>query len=288
MHSAALAGKGMAHAHGRGGAGLDTKDAASLLHKIAEGTWTCGDPGLQYDGAIQKWHTCKGTEPIHSTNPCSEYVFLDNTACNLASLNLMKFKREDGRFDIKRFKAAVRIFITAQEIIVDNASYPTEDICENSHIFRTLGLGFANLGSLIMSYGLPYDSNEGRALAGALTSIMTGHAYEQSAELAGVMGPFKGYRDARCAHVSQPAAKDNVAAMMGVVQLHRAAVEDIHPSTDFAYLKDGRQCWTARSIAARKPAIATPGHGAGPDRHDRVPDGLRHHGRGTGHRISQI
>ena len=110
-------------------------------NKIAEGTWICGDPGLQYDGAIQKWHTCKGTEPIHSTNPCSEYVFLNNTACNLASLNLMKFKREDGTFDVERFKAAVRIYITAQEILVDNASYPTKEIAENSHIFRTLGLG---------------------------------------------------------------------------------------------------------------------------------------------------
>jgi len=227
------------------GAPLEKKDAATLLHKIAAGTWTCGDPGLQYDGAIQKWHTCKGTEPIHSTNPCSEYVFLNNTSCNLASLNLMKFKRDDSKFDIERFKAAVRIFITAQEIIVDNASYPTPAIAENSHIFRTLGLGYANLGSLIMSYGLPYDSNEGRALAGALTAIMTGHAYEQSADLAGVMGPFKGYNDAHCAHVSKPAAKDNVAAMLGVIQQHRDAVEGIHPSTEFAYLKEeARLCWT--------------------------------------------
>ena len=165
---------------------------------------------MQYDGAIQRWHTCKGTEPIHSTNPCSEYVFLNNTACNLASLNLMKFKCEDGCFDVERFKAAVRIYITAQEILVDNASYPTREIAENSHIFRTLGLGFANLGSLIMSYGLPYDSDGGRALAGALTAIMTGHAYEQSAEMAEVMGPFKGYQDARCAHVAKALAKDNV------------------------------------------------------------------------------
>ena len=186
---------------------LDKKDASSLLHKIAEGTWVCGDPGLQYDGAIQKWHTCKGTEPIHSTNPCSEYVFLNNTACNLASLNLMKFKRQDGVFDVEAFKAAVRIFITAQEILVDNASYPTREIAENSHIFRTLGLGYANLGSLIMSYGLPYDSDEGRALAGAITAIMTGHAYEQSAEIGAVMGPFKGYRDARCAHVTSPTGR---------------------------------------------------------------------------------
>jgi len=233
---------------------LEKKDAGQLLHKIAEGTWVCGDPGLQYDGAIQKWHTCKATEPIHSTNPCSEYVFLNNTACNLASLNLMKFKREDGKFDIARFQAAVRLFITAQEIIVDNASYPTKEIAENSHIFRTLGLGFANLGSLIMSYGLPYDSDEGRALAGAVTAIMTGHAYEQSAEIAAVMGPFKGYKEARCAHVSKPLGRDNVDSMLGVVQLHRDAVEAIHPSSDFAYLKDeARQCWD-RALSRGKQA----------------------------------
>ncbi|MFN7141281.1 MAG: vitamin B12-dependent ribonucleotide reductase, partial [Limisphaerales bacterium] len=192
------------------GVPLQKKDASKLLDKVAEGTWICGDPGLQYDGAIQKWHTCKGTEPIHSTNPCSEYVFLNNTACNLASLNLMKFKREDGVFDIERFKAAVRIYITAQEILVDNASYPTKEIAENSHIFRTLGLGYANLGSLVMSYGLPYDSDEGRALAGAITATMTGQAYETSAEIAAVMGAFDGYKDARCSGVSKPLAKDNV------------------------------------------------------------------------------
>ncbi|MDE3066740.1 MAG: vitamin B12-dependent ribonucleotide reductase, partial [Verrucomicrobiota bacterium] len=223
---------------------LEKKDAARLLYKIAEGTWICGDPGMQYDGAIQKWHTCKGTEPIHSTNPCSEYVFINNTACNLASLNLMKFKREDGKFDVERFKAAVRIFITAQEIVVDNASYPTKDIAENSHIYRTLGLGYANLGSLCMSYGLPYDSDEGRALAGAITAILTGHAYEQSAEIAATLGAFPGYRDARCAHVSKPLANDNVASMLGVMQLHRDAVEDIHPSEEFGFLKEeARRCW---------------------------------------------
>ena len=225
---------------------LEKKNATGLLDKISEGTWVCGDPGIQYDGAIQKWHTCSGTEPIHSTNPCSEYVFINNTACNLASLNLMRFKLEDGVFDIDRFKAAVRIFITAQEILVDNASYPTQSIAGNSHIFRTLGLGFANLGSLVMSYGLPYDSNEGRALAGAITSIMTGHSYEQSAELAGVKGAFAGYRDASCNHVAKPLAKDNVESMRGVMKLHHAAVEDIQPSEDFGYLKDAaRDCWEA-------------------------------------------
>jgi ribonucleoside-diphosphate reductase alpha chain len=251
---AALAGKEWWTRRVTNGAPLEKKDASKLLNKIAEGTWTCGDPGLQYDGAIQKWHTCKGTEPIHSTNPCSEYVFINNTACNLASLNLMKFKREDSKFDIARLKAAVRIFITAQEILVDNASYPTPDIAVNSHIFRTLGLGFANLGSLIMSYGLPYDSNEGRALAGAVTSIMTGHSYEQSAEISSVMGPFKGYRDARCSHVSKPVAKDNVDSMLGVIQLHRDAVEDIHPSDEFAYLKEeARHTWN-RALARGKQA----------------------------------
>ena len=223
---------------------LEKKDASKLLTKIAEGTWICGDPGLQYDGAIQKWHTCKGTEPIHATNPCSEYIFINNTACNLASLNLVKFKREDGKYDVERFKAAVRIFITAQEIIVDNASYPTPEIAENSHIFRTLGLGYANLGSLIMSYGLPYDSDEARALTGAITAIMTGHAYETSAMIASVMGPFKGYYDARCAHVKKPLAKDNVESMKGVIRLHREAVEKIQPSAEFNYLKEeARSCW---------------------------------------------
>jgi ribonucleoside-diphosphate reductase alpha chain len=229
---------------------LDKKDASMLLYKIAEGTWVCGDPGMQYDGAIQKWHTCKGTDAIHSTNPCSEYVFLNNTACNLSSLNLMKFKREDGTFDVARFKAAVRLFITAQEILVDNASYPTKDIAENSHIFRTLGLGFANLGSLVMSYGLPYDSDGGRALAGAISAIMTGHAYEQSAEMATYMGAFKGYRDARCADVPNPVAKDNVESMLGVIRQHRAAVEEIHPSKEFDYLKqEARKTWD-RTLAA--------------------------------------
>lgn len=235
------------------GKSLQKKDASTLLNKIAEGTWICGDPGIQYDGAIQKWHTCKGTEPIHSTNPCSEYVFVNNTACNLASLNLMKFKRVDGKFDIERFKAAVRIFITAQEIVVDNASYPTKDIAENSHIFRTLGLGFANLGSLCMSYGLPYDSDEGRALAGAITSVMTGHAYEQSSDIAANIGAFAGYRDARCAGVSKPVAKNNVESMLGVIKLHREAVEDIHPSEEFGYLKtEARKCWDSALAKGRQ------------------------------------
>jgi len=251
--TAALAGKEWWTRSITTGKPLDKKDAAKLLYKIAEGTHICGDPGMQYDGAIQKWHTCKGTEPIHSTNPCSEYVFINNTACNLASLNLMKFKRGDSKFDVARFKAAVRIFITAQEILVDNASYPTKDIAENSHIYRTLGLGFANLGSLCMSYGLPYDSDEGRALAGAITAIMTGHAYEQSAEIAANIGAFPGYRDARCAHVQKPLAKDNVDSMLGVIKLHREAVEKIQPSREFNYLKDeARKSWDGALAKGRQ------------------------------------
>ncbi len=232
---------------------LERKHAASLLLKIAEGTWTCGDPGMQFESTIRKWHTCKGTEPIHSTNPCSEYVFLNNTACNLASLNLMKFKRDDGTFDVERFKAAVRLFITAQEILVDNSSYPTREIAENSHIFRTLGLGYANLGSLIMSYGLAYDSDEARALTGAITAIMTGEAYRQSALLAEQLGAFKGYRDARCAHVEKPVAQDNVGSTLGVIELHRAALNELHVPKKFHYLRQtAEQCWNQAFALGRQ------------------------------------
>jgi len=216
----------------------ERKDARTLLRKIAEGTYICGDPGMQFDSTIHKWHTCKGTGRQNSTNPCSEYLFLDNTACNLASLNLMKFKTPEGDFDVDRFKAAVRIFITAQEIIVDNASYPIREIAENSHIFRTLGLGYANLGSLIMSYGFGYDSLEGRALCGAITAIMTGEAYEQSARLARAIGPFSGYRDARASGVPKPVAKDNVESMLEVIELHRQAVREISDAKEFAHLKE--------------------------------------------------
>jgi ribonucleoside-diphosphate reductase alpha chain len=228
----------------RDGSPCERKDARILLRKIAEGTHICGDPGMQFDSTIHKWHTCKGTGRQNSTNPCSEYLFLDNTACNLASLNLMKFKGADGVFDVERFKAAVRVFITAQEIIVDNASYPIKEIAENSHIFRTLGLGYANLGSLVMSYGYGYDSVEGRALCGAITGIMTGEAYEQSALLAKTMGPFPGYREARCSGVSKPVAKDNVASMLEVIDLHRDAVEEIPDAEEFAYLKkEAARAW---------------------------------------------
>jgi ribonucleoside-diphosphate reductase alpha chain len=237
----------------RGNKPCERKEARTLLKKIAEGTWICGDPGMQFDTTIHKWHTCKGTERQNSTNPCSEYLFLDNTACNLASLNLLKFKKADGSFDVKRFKAAVRVFITAQEILVDNASYPVKEIAENSHIFRTLGLGYANLGALIMSYGLGYDSNEGRALAGAITAIMTGHAYEQSALMARHMGPFPGYKDSRATGVAEPVAKDNVEPMLEVIGLHRESVRDIQASERFAFLKEeAERCWDTALDLGRK------------------------------------
>ncbi|HET9418801.1 MAG TPA: vitamin B12-dependent ribonucleotide reductase, partial [Chthoniobacterales bacterium] len=231
----------------------ECKDARVLLRKIAEGTHVCGDPGMQFDTTIHKWHTCKGTGRQNSTNPCSEYLFLDNTACNLASLNLMKFKAADGSFDVERFKAAVRIFITAQEIMVDNASYPIKEIAENSHIFRTLGLGYANLGSLVMSYGYGYDSAEGRALCGAITAIMTGQAYEQSARLAGAIGPFPGYKDARCSGVPKPVAKNNVASMLEVIELHRCAVNEIADVEEFAYLKtEAAKTWKRAAELGRR------------------------------------
>ncbi len=241
---AALAGREWTTVRVTDGKPCEKKDARTMLRKIAEGTHVCGDPGMQFESTIHKWHTCKGTGRQNSTNPCSEYLFLDNTACNLASLNLMKFKSEDGSFDVEKFKAAVRIYITAQEIVVDNASYPTKYIAENSHIFRTLGLGYANLGALIMSYGHGYDSPEGRALAGSITSIMTGHAYEQSARIAGITGPFPGYHDSSASGVEKPVAPDNVEPMLDVMQLHRDAVEKIEKAGEFEHLRaEARQVW---------------------------------------------
>src|SRR5687767_10486209 len=158
--------------------------ARDLMRKIADATHICGDPGMQYDTTINRWHTCKATAPINASNPCSEYMFLDDSACNLASLNLMKFVDPEGQFDVNAFRKAVSVIITAQEIMVDNASYPTEKIAANSHAYRPLGLGYANLGALLMYNGLPYDSDQGRAFAAAITSVMTGQAYLQSARIA--------------------------------------------------------------------------------------------------------
>jgi ribonucleoside-diphosphate reductase alpha chain len=171
----------------------ETFRARDLMRKMAEAAWQCGDPGLQYDTTINDWHTSPNSGRINASNPCSEYVYLDDTACNLSSLNLMRFRREDGEFDAEAFAAACRTMITAQEILVDNAGYPTPAIDRNSHDYRPLGLGYANLGVLLMDRGLPYDSDAGRSYAAAITALMHGEAYAQSARVAAAMGPFAGY-----------------------------------------------------------------------------------------------
>jgi ribonucleoside-diphosphate reductase alpha chain len=172
----------------------ETFRAREVMQTMSEAAWQCGDPGMQFDTTINQWHTCPNTARINASNPCSEYMFLDDTACNLASLNLMKFRRDDGEFDAEAFGAACRTMITAQEILVDNASYPTPAIERNSHEFRPLGLGYANLGVLLMDRGVPYDSDAGRAYAAAVTAVMHGEAYAQSARVASAMGPFGGYQ----------------------------------------------------------------------------------------------
>jgi len=197
------------------GAVCDTYDAADLLDQISQSAWECADPGVQFDTTINKWHTCKTTDRIYASNPCSEYMFLDNSACNLASINLMKLLNTDGSFDVEGYHHAIRIFILAQEILVDFASYPTKVIGQNSHDYRPLGLGYANLGTLLMVKGIPYDSPEGFAICGALTAILTGHSYRVSAEIAEHKSPFPGY-------------VKNVESMMGVMEMHREAVYKIN------------------------------------------------------------
>jgi ribonucleoside-diphosphate reductase alpha chain len=193
---------------------MDSLRAKELLHEIAEAAHVCGDPGMQYDTTINRWNPVKASGRIDASNPCSEYMFLDDTACNLASLNLMRFLREDGSFDVAAFRHAVALTILAQEILVDFADYPTEAIAKNSHRFRPLGLGYANLGALLMSQGLPYDGDEGRNLAAAITSLMCGEAYRTSAEIAAAMGPFPSY--AR-----------NREAFLEVIGMHKAAAEAV-------------------------------------------------------------
>jgi ribonucleoside-diphosphate reductase alpha chain len=209
---------------------IGTYRAHEIMQKIAEGTHLCGDPGVQYEDTIQRWHTCPNTAPINSSNPCSEYMHIDDSACNLSSLNLMKFRRPDGSFDVEAFRAAVRIFITAQEILVDNASYPNAKIATNAHKFRQLGLGYANLGSLLMSMGLPYDSDAGRGLCGAITAIMTGQAYLSSAEHAANLGPFEGF-------------VVNREPMLRVMQMHRDAVDQIDPACPDELVIAARRVW---------------------------------------------
>lgn len=192
MHAVEKDGKWQTRARTSGEV-IDTYDARHLWKKIAEAAWACADPGLQYDTTINDWHTCLNSDRIYASNPCSEFMFLNDTACNLASLNLVKFLRDDRSFDVESYERACRVFIVAQEILVDLSSYPTETIAQRSHDYRPLGLGYANLGTLLMLQGIPYDSDQGRAMAAALTSIMCGQAYAVSAEEAAVLGAFPGY-----------------------------------------------------------------------------------------------
>jgi len=214
--------------------------ARELMQLIAESTRICGDPGLQYHTTINRWHTCPNSGPINASNPCSEYMFVDDSACNLASLNLMKFRKEDGTFDVAAFKKAIRIFIIAQEILVDNSSYPDPRITRNSHIFRPLGLGFANLGSLLMSLALPYDSDQARAIAGAISAIMTGAAYAVSAEIAALKGPFEEFTK-------------NTEPMLRVINMHRQHAYDLPESHCPDYLRNAaKDAWDEALDAGTK------------------------------------
>ena len=209
----------------------DTYKARDLLHMIAESTYFCGDPGMQYDTTINDWHTCSNTARINASNPCSEYMHLDNSACNLASLNLLKYLRDDGVFDTESFRRAVDIVILAQDILIDNSSYPTAEITANAHAFRELGLGYANLGALLMSLGLPYDSDGGRGYAAAVTALMSGEGYLQSSRIAAATGPFAGFEVNR-----QP--------MLRVLNKHRSQAYKISPShVPLDLLTGAREAW---------------------------------------------
>jgi len=211
---------------------VSTMKARDLMRKIAEAAHLCGDPGMQFDTTINDWHPCIETARINASNPCSEYMFLDDSACNLASLNLRKFQDETGDFDVESFRKAIRTTITAMEIIVDNSRYPTDKIAANSHAYRPLGLGYANLGALLMSRGLPYDSEPGRAYAAALTAILCGEAYRQSAVIsAEATGPFEGY-----ARNEEP--------FLRVMRKHRAAVDQIDAAlVPYELIDAAKTCW---------------------------------------------
>ena len=221
----------------------DTYKARDLLRMIAESTYFCGDPGMQYDSTINDWHTCSNTARINASNPCSEYMHLDNSACNLASLNLLKYLRDDGVFDTEAFRRAVDIVILAQDILVDNSSYPTAEITANAHAFRELGLGYANLGALLMSLGLPYDSDAGRAYAAAVTALMSGEGYLQSSRVAAATGTFDGYALNR-----QP--------MLRVLNKHRSQAYKIstaHVPLDL--LTAAREAWDQTCGEAEKHGV---------------------------------
>ncbi|MGE5215829.1 MAG: vitamin B12-dependent ribonucleotide reductase [Chloroflexota bacterium] len=221
----------------------ETFKARDLLRMIAESTYFCGDPGMQYDTTINDWHTCSNTARINASNPCSEYMHLDNSACNLASLNLLKYLREDGVFDTEAFCRAVDIVILAQDILVDNSSYPTPEIAANAHAFRELGMGYANLGALLMSLGLPYDSDAGRAYAAAVTALMSGEAYLQSSRVAAATGAFEGFEINR-----QP--------MLRVLNKHRSHAYKISPShVPLELLTAAREVWDLNCAEVEKQGV---------------------------------
>src|SRR5712691_6763802 len=209
----------------------DTFRARDVMQAISEAAHASGDPGMQFDTTINDWHTCPASGRINASNPCSEYMHLDDSACNLASLNLMKFVNAAGDFDVAAFRHAVDVLITAQDIIVDNSSYPTAEIERNAHAFRELGLGYANLGALLMSLGLPYDSDQGRSYAAAVTALMTGEAYLQSARIAAAMGPYDGYAANR-----EP--------MLKVIERHRSYAYKLEPAyVPLDLLRGARESW---------------------------------------------
>jgi ribonucleoside-diphosphate reductase alpha chain len=216
----------------KGGEAVKTVDAGELLHQISDAAWQCADPGVQYDTEINKWHTCPESGRINASNPCSEYMHVDDSACNLASLNLMRFRREDGSFDVADFEHSVDTVFLAQEIVVSPSSYPTEKIGDNARAFRQLGLGYANLGAYLMSNGLPYDSDEGRSVAAAITALMTGRGYRKSAEIAAAVGPYDEYELNREAHNN-------------VMRMHRDASYEIDGETinDGELLEASRRSW---------------------------------------------
>ena len=244
---------------------VETTRARELMREIAEAAWACADPGMQYDTTINEWHTCPASGRINASNPCSEYMHLDNSACNLASLNLMKFLDDEGNFDVASLRHAVEIVFTAQEILVGESDYPTEQIGMNARAYRQLGLGYANLGALLMARGLPYDSDGGRAWAGAITALMTGQAYRTSARIAEAMGTFDGF-------------DPNRDAMLRVMRKHRAAAEEIDARVRPRGDALRREAVVGRGGLARRAVRVSQraGVGAGADRHDRADDGLRH------------
>ena len=278
-------GPDLAHQHGKI---AKTVKARDLWEKIGYAAWACADPGLQYHTTVNDWHTCPASGPIRASNPCSEYMFLDDTACNLASLNLLTFRdAKTGKFDVEGYEHAVRLWTVVLEISVLMAQFPSKEIAQLSYEFRTLGLGYANIGGLLMSSGIPYDSDAGRAICGALTAIMTGICYATSAEMAQKLGPFPGYkknrehmlrviRNHRRAAYGERTGYEKVAHAAGAARPRRARALDHEAATRRSPRTPRRLGPGARARReARLPQRA--GHRDRADRHHRPGDGLRHH-----------